>query len=63
MVEFILTYYLVNVEIICENLEFQTNIGLFYNFGSKCDAVRYSSRHKRACRNLLRALEEEDGQK
>jgi hypothetical protein len=46
-----------------ENLEFEKNIGLFYNVGNKQEAVRYSSRHKETCRNLLRTLEEEDSQK
>jgi len=58
-----LTYCLGNVELMLENLEFETNIGLFYNVENKQDAILYSSRHKETCRNLLRTLEEEDSQK
>jgi len=63
MVEFMLTYYLSNFVFMLENLEFEKNIGLLYNVGNKQDAIRYSSRHKETCRNLLRTLEEEDSQK
>lgn len=58
-----LTYCLGNFVLMLENLEFEKNIGLFYNVGNKQEAVRYSSRHKETCRNLLRTLEEEDSQK
>jgi len=63
MVEFMLTYYLGNVELMLENMEFETNIGLFYNLEDKQKVIQYSSQHKETCRNLLRTLEEENGQK
>jgi len=63
MVELMLTYYLGNVELMLGNLEFETNIGLFYNLWNKQNAIRYLSWHKETCRNLLRTLEEEDSQK